>query len=189
MATNLPTDIDATYPDRDPGDKYHQQVHDAIHAYTNSHDTAPDPHGDRAYADAVRIGGVYTSPSSAMSYGTPTVVPLATTTGDNYISGNGLLVPVGGDGLWSLSATWMTQVVGGNYGPVRAFINIRKNGATSNTSPDIWRGAVPKDEDRATITAAAYLVAGDLIECSVYWAAAPGEPVSNVALTAYRVGR
>ena len=52
MATNLPIDIEATYPDASPGDATHQAHHDEIHAYTNSHDSAPDPHGDRAYADA-----------------------------------------------------------------------------------------------------------------------------------------
>jgi hypothetical protein len=52
MATNLPTDIAATYPDASPGDATHQAHHDESHAYTNSHDTAVDPHGDRAYADA-----------------------------------------------------------------------------------------------------------------------------------------
>lgn len=62
MATSLPTNIDATYPDgpTDPADplydqsrKVHQQQHDQIHGYTNSHDTASDPHGDRAYALAL----------------------------------------------------------------------------------------------------------------------------------------
>lgn len=52
MATNLPTDIEATYPDASPGDAAHQAHHDAVHAYTNGHDAAADPHGDRAYADA-----------------------------------------------------------------------------------------------------------------------------------------
>lgn len=52
MATDLPTDIDATYPDDgDASRKTHQQHHDSIHGYTNTHDTATDPHGDRAYAD------------------------------------------------------------------------------------------------------------------------------------------
>jgi hypothetical protein len=51
MATQLPTDIAATYPDASPGDATHQAHHDESHSYTNSHDTAVDPHGDRAYAD------------------------------------------------------------------------------------------------------------------------------------------
>lgn len=54
MATSLPTNIDASYGDdpNDPSVVTHQQHHDAIHAYTNSHDGASDPHGDRAYTDA-----------------------------------------------------------------------------------------------------------------------------------------
>lgn len=46
MATNLPTNIDVTYADRSPGDKAHQQYHDQIHGYTNTHDGAVDPHPD-----------------------------------------------------------------------------------------------------------------------------------------------
>lgn len=45
MPTNLPTDIDSTYPDDGaPGRKLHQQYHDQSHAYTNTHDGAVDPH-------------------------------------------------------------------------------------------------------------------------------------------------
>lgn len=55
MATDLPTDIDSTFPDRDPGDAQHQRHHDALHAYTNGHDTATDPHGDRAYANSTAL--------------------------------------------------------------------------------------------------------------------------------------
>lgn len=55
MATNLPTNIDATYEDRNEGDRTHQQHHDAIHGYTNAHDGAVDPHGDRAYADQQKV--------------------------------------------------------------------------------------------------------------------------------------
>jgi hypothetical protein len=45
VATALPTDIDATFPDDGAAArKQHQQHHDAIHSYTNSHDGAPDPH-------------------------------------------------------------------------------------------------------------------------------------------------
>lgn len=40
---NLPTDIDATYPDRSAGDAAHQQHHDALHADVyNVIDNAPD---------------------------------------------------------------------------------------------------------------------------------------------------
>ena len=35
MATNLPTDIAATYPDASPGDAQHQAHHDAIHGALN----------------------------------------------------------------------------------------------------------------------------------------------------------
>lgn len=52
MSTNLPTNIDSTYADQSPGDKTHQQHHDQIHGYTNTHSTASDPHGDRAAAAA-----------------------------------------------------------------------------------------------------------------------------------------
>lgn len=49
MATSLPTDIDATYSDDGSlGRQLHQQHHDELHAYTNQHDSAADPHGDRA---------------------------------------------------------------------------------------------------------------------------------------------
>jgi hypothetical protein len=45
VATALPTDIDATFPDDGAAArKQHQQHHDAIHGYTNTHDAAPDPH-------------------------------------------------------------------------------------------------------------------------------------------------
>lgn len=51
--TELPTDIEATYPDASPGDTAHQAHHDTIHAFVNGHPAAPDPHGDRAYADGL----------------------------------------------------------------------------------------------------------------------------------------
>ena len=53
MATSLPTNVDTSYPDTTQAEKLHQQHHDAIHKYTNEHDRALDPHGDRAYADQV----------------------------------------------------------------------------------------------------------------------------------------
>jgi hypothetical protein len=65
MATNLPTDIAATYPDASPGDATHQAHHDEGHAYMNSHDTAPDPHGDRAYADSAAGSAVTTHEAAA----------------------------------------------------------------------------------------------------------------------------
>lgn len=79
MATNLPTDIDATYPDASPGDATHQQHHDAIHAYTNTHDAATDPHGDRAYADGLvaALGDaarVYASANQSIPTGTHTAL-------------------------------------------------------------------------------------------------------------------
>lgn len=40
MGTSLPTNIDATYPDgTDPSKKAHQQHHDQIHNFTNTHDS------------------------------------------------------------------------------------------------------------------------------------------------------
>lgn len=49
--TQLPTDIDATYPEREGEGPEHQRHHDIIHGFVNTHPTAVDPHGDRAYAD------------------------------------------------------------------------------------------------------------------------------------------
>lgn len=53
MATSLPTNVDSSYPDTSDAEKLHQQHHDAIHDYTNTHDTAVDPHADRQYADGI----------------------------------------------------------------------------------------------------------------------------------------
>lgn len=45
MATNLPVNIDASNSDEgSPTRKTHQQHHDELHGYTNSHDGAPHPH-------------------------------------------------------------------------------------------------------------------------------------------------
>lgn len=61
MATNLSVDVDVENPDSitDPSVKKHQQDHAAIHAYTNTHDTANDPHGDRAYVNALPLTKTY----------------------------------------------------------------------------------------------------------------------------------
>lgn len=77
MATNLPTDLNQTYPDQSPGDALHQQHHDQIHAYTNEHDTAPDPHGDRAYADGkFARGEIGYAQTTAIQTGVTTEVDL-----------------------------------------------------------------------------------------------------------------
>lgn len=51
-ATSLPTNNDATYADdaSDPTVKIHQQLHDAHAAFSNTHPTDIDPHGDQLFA-------------------------------------------------------------------------------------------------------------------------------------------
>jgi hypothetical protein len=67
VATALPTDIDATFPDDGAAArKQHQQHHDTIHSYTNSHDGAADPHA----VYVLKAGG------SAITASAATVVPL-----------------------------------------------------------------------------------------------------------------
>lgn len=156
-------------------------------AKVDTHAGATDPHGDRAYADAVRVGGRYESPATAdLVAGTVTKPTLATTAGDDLIASGALVIPSGGGGVWALSASWLAQVP--NSVPTRAFVDIAVNGASSATSPLIWRSPLPKDEDRATITAAVSLAAGDTVEVTVYWASG-SPPKSYVVLNAYRVAR
>lgn len=156
-------------------------------AKVDTHAGATDPHGDRAYADAVRVGGRYESSATAdLVAGTVTKPTLATTAGDDLIASGALVIPSGGGGVWALSASWLAQVP--NSTPTRAFVDIAVNGASSATSPLIWRSPLPKDEDRATITAAVSLAAGDTVEVTVYWDSG-SPPKSYVVLNAYRVAR
>lgn len=85
MATSLPTNNDATYPDDGSASrKVHQQHHDAIHGYTNTHDGAADPHPQ--YLTAAEGAAAYAaiSAESAWVAYTPTLT--------NMALGNGTIV-------------------------------------------------------------------------------------------------
>lgn len=63
----LPTNIDASYPDRNAGDAAHQQHHDSVHAFYNKFDhTAAPAAGNTWVWDAT--AGVYKPGSGASAY-------------------------------------------------------------------------------------------------------------------------
>lgn len=171
MATNLPTDVDATYPDRDPGDALHQQHHDAIHAYTNTHDTAPDPHGDRAYADATFVSAGQAQVAFVAAFETTT----ASTAGDLATVGPTVTIDVPASGqVMVVIQSWARNSVAGK----QSYMGFATSG--SNTLAADLDSAVVWDQDTAdysTISGVFILTgltAGSATFTAKFWSEATG---------------
>lgn len=177
MATNLPINIDTTYSD-DPNDasrKTHQQHHDAIHAYTNGHDGAVDPHGDRAYTDAaIDSATSWAGAMASLPSGSPQPIPhntqaTITFTTEDYDS-DGLVdlatqptritVPAGMGGLWLVRASASFEANGTGYRTCR----IAKNGSFLDVTVLPSQGSLTHVHQAAFL---AVLAAGDYLELTV----------------------
>lgn len=197
MGTNLPTGIDAEYPDRSPGDAAHQQHHDAIHAYTNAHDAAVDPHGDRAYADGafellgppLRGARLRHSVAQAVANGTWTTLAFDGETTDTHgfhdtVTNNPrITVPAGLDGYYLV----IGDVPWASGGAARRWARLMLNGVTNLYEDNKHLGVA--DFYRNQLVTERALVAGDYLTLQAFQNTGAALDVTAACrLTALRIG-